>query len=159
MQIGRLPQVRIADNVSMPLVGFGTAGLGTNTQQAVQCALQAGYRLLDTAQVSPAHHGRSILASCWKAVPNACVPVATHARRQLLQRCTWQWLLTFRIQKAPCLQPSWYETQAQEWYSEPLVGAGLRDSGVDRRKVFLTSKLHPRHHGYASATRQLKQVD
>lgn len=35
----------------MPLVGFGTAGLGPNTKQAVKWALEAGYRLLDSAQV------------------------------------------------------------------------------------------------------------
>lgn len=34
----------------MPLVGFGTAGLGENTAQAVTWALEAGYRLLDSAQ-------------------------------------------------------------------------------------------------------------
>ena len=37
----------------MPSVGFGTAGLGMQTVQAVHAALLAGYTLLDTAQVNP----------------------------------------------------------------------------------------------------------
>jgi hypothetical protein len=44
-------QVQISKNVSMPLIGFGTAGLGNQTQQAVQIALASGYRLIDSAQV------------------------------------------------------------------------------------------------------------
>ena len=44
-------QVVLNSGAEMPSVGFGTAGLGGNTVQAVQSALQAGYRLLDTAQV------------------------------------------------------------------------------------------------------------
>ena len=50
----------------MPLIGFGTAGLGNQTQQAVQIALASGYRLIDSAQVrvaSPALVLRS-RASC-----------------------------------------------------------------------------------------------
>jgi len=31
-------------------VGFGTAGMGEHTLQAVVWALEAGYRLLDSAQ-------------------------------------------------------------------------------------------------------------
>ena len=44
-------QVALNNGVEMPLVGFGTAGLGAETKQAVAWALQAGYRLLDSAQV------------------------------------------------------------------------------------------------------------
>ena len=36
----------------MPSIGFGTAGLGEHTGQAVNKALLAGYALFDTAQVS-----------------------------------------------------------------------------------------------------------
>ena len=39
-------------------MGFGTAGLGTETKQAVAWALQAGYRLLDCAQVRKASRCR-----------------------------------------------------------------------------------------------------
>lgn len=46
------------NGVEMPLVGFGTAGLGAETKQAVAWALQAGYRLLDSAQVREASHCR-----------------------------------------------------------------------------------------------------
>lgn len=34
----------------MPCVGFGTAGLGPRTREAVASALEAGYTLLDSAQ-------------------------------------------------------------------------------------------------------------
>ena len=34
----------------MPRIGFGTAGLGPETTQAVEWALRAGYRLIDSAQ-------------------------------------------------------------------------------------------------------------
>jgi hypothetical protein len=44
-------QVHISEDVSMPLIGFGTAGLGNQTQKAVQIALASGYRLIDSAQV------------------------------------------------------------------------------------------------------------
>ena len=49
----RLPgeQVRLTDGVMMPTLGFGTAGLGANTKEAVGAALAAGYRLIDSAQV------------------------------------------------------------------------------------------------------------
>lgn len=36
----------------LPSVGFGTAGLGEHTGEAVKEALLAGYALVDTAQVS-----------------------------------------------------------------------------------------------------------
>ena len=36
----------------MPSTGFGTAGLGEQTDESVQEALLAGYTLFDTAQVS-----------------------------------------------------------------------------------------------------------
>ena len=38
--------------------------------------------------------------------------------------------------------------QAREWYREDLVGAGLAAAGARRERVWLTSKLHPRHLGY-----------
>ena len=34
----------------MPLVGFGTAGLGEATERAVLWALETGYRSIDSAQ-------------------------------------------------------------------------------------------------------------
>ncbi len=48
--------------------------------------------------------------------------------------------------------------QAREWYREDLVGKAIADSGVSRDQLFLTSKLHPRHHGYESAAARIKQV-
>lgn len=44
-------QVVLNNGVVMPLVGFGTAGLGQATKEAVMLALASGYRLLDSAQV------------------------------------------------------------------------------------------------------------
>ncbi len=35
-------------------MGFGSAGLGPDTKQAVKWALEAGYRLIDSAQVCSA---------------------------------------------------------------------------------------------------------
>jgi hypothetical protein len=48
--------------------------------------------------------------------------------------------------------------QAPEWYREAAVGAALSNSRVDRASIFLTSKLHPRHHGYNSALQQVDKV-
>ncbi len=45
--------------------------------------------------------------------------------------------------------------QAQEWYREDLVGQAIIESGIPREELFLTSKLHPRHHGYDSAMIQV----
>ena len=36
--------------MTMPLIGFGTAGLGLETKESVKKALQVGYRMIDTAQ-------------------------------------------------------------------------------------------------------------
>jgi diketogulonate reductase-like aldo/keto reductase len=79
----------------MPCVGFGTAGLGSRTQDAVRMALDAGYTLLDSAQ-------------------------------------------------------------AREWYREDMVGAAIRDAGVPRHSLFLTSKIHPRHLGFDSTAARLE---
>jgi diketogulonate reductase-like aldo/keto reductase len=48
-------QVTLNNGMKMPLVGFGTAGLERDTKQAVKWALEAGYRLLDSAQVRSGH--------------------------------------------------------------------------------------------------------
>jgi diketogulonate reductase-like aldo/keto reductase len=42
--------VTLRGGARMPRVGFGTAGLGDGTGDAVRAALRAGYRLLDSAQ-------------------------------------------------------------------------------------------------------------
>lgn len=44
-------QVQLSNGFLMPTIGFGTAGLGGGTFQAVASALSVGYQLLDTAQV------------------------------------------------------------------------------------------------------------
>ena len=48
--------------------------------------------------------------------------------------------------------------QAQEWYREDLVGQAIIESGVPREELFLTSKLHPRHHGYDTAMIQVQPL-
>ena len=36
--------------MEMPSIGFGTAGLGSETKESVLHALEVGYRMVDTAQ-------------------------------------------------------------------------------------------------------------
>ncbi|DBB00496.1 TPA: hypothetical protein ACH3X3_002201 [Trebouxia sp. C0006] len=45
-----IEHVRLSNGIMMPSIGFGTAGLGEDTGQAVKEALLAGYALFDTAQ-------------------------------------------------------------------------------------------------------------
>ncbi|GHP05351.1 hypothetical protein PPROV_000410300 [Pycnococcus provasolii] len=47
--------------------------------------------------------------------------------------------------------------QAREWYREDLVGQGLASAGAmeNRAALWLTSKLHPRHHGYETTRAQV----
>ena len=42
--------VTLNNGVSMPWVGIGTAGLGEGVYATVKQALQAGYKLIDSAQ-------------------------------------------------------------------------------------------------------------
>jgi diketogulonate reductase-like aldo/keto reductase len=81
--------VELADDVHMPMVGLGTAGLlGERGYAAVRTALDAGYRSIDTATA--------------------------------------------------------YRNEAE-------VGRALRDSGVDRSAVFVTTKLPPERAGHETA--------
>lgn len=88
-------QVTLNNGVVMPSIGFGTAGLGKLTSQAVREALLAGYTLFDTAQ-------------------------------------------------------------APEWYREDMVGQATQNSSIPRGTLFLTTKLHPRHHGFNSTLKQMQ---
>jgi hypothetical protein len=47
-------RVQLNSGHAMPAVGFGTAGLGIGTAAAVQYAVSAGYRMIDTAEVRDA---------------------------------------------------------------------------------------------------------
>lgn len=51
-QAGKIPAFTLNNGVIMPAIGFGTLKLGDakQTQKAVEDALEAGYRLFDTAQ-------------------------------------------------------------------------------------------------------------
>jgi diketogulonate reductase-like aldo/keto reductase len=81
--------VELVDDVHMPVVGLGTAGLlGERGYAAVRTALDAGYRSIDTATA--------------------------------------------------------YRNEAE-------VGRALRDSGVDRSAVFVTTKLPPERAGHETA--------
>src|SRR5580698_7537238 len=74
-----IPQVRLADGVMMPMLGFGTYGLkGDVCSESVADAITAGYRLIDTAHV---------------------------------------------------------------YQNEEAVGAGIKKSGIDRKTLFVTSKI------------------
>ncbi|KAA6422627.1 MAG: hypothetical protein FRX49_07487 [Trebouxia sp. A1-2] len=46
--------------------------------------------------------------------------------------------------------------QAPEWYREDLVGQAIQESGTSRTALFLTTKLHPRHHGFNTTLRQIQ---
>lgn len=81
-----IPQVRLADGVMMPMLGFGTYGLkGDVCTESVADAITAGYRLIDTARV---------------------------------------------------------------YQNEEAVGAGIKKSGIDRKSLFVTSKIWVDDSGY-----------
>jgi hypothetical protein len=44
-------EVQLSSGWVMPTVGFGTAGLGVGTAQAVEYSAAAGYRMFDSAEV------------------------------------------------------------------------------------------------------------
>ena len=71
----------------MPRVGFGTAGLGEGTGDAVHAALAAGYRLLDSAQAREWYRedlvGAAIAAS---GVPRAALFLTTKVHPRHLGR-------------------------------------------------------------------------
>lgn len=46
--------------------------------------------------------------------------------------------------------------QAPEWYREDLVGQAIQESGTPRTALFLTTKLHPRHHGFNTTLKQMR---
>jgi diketogulonate reductase-like aldo/keto reductase len=47
--------------------------------------------------------------------------------------------------------------QAREWYREDLVGKALADYGAVREDLFLTSKLHPRDHGFQRTIQKVEE--
>lgn len=62
----QIPQVTLNNGVQMPLLGFGVFQIPDDqTQQAVEAALEAGYRLLDTAAAYENERavGRAVAAS------------------------------------------------------------------------------------------------
>lgn len=77
---------------------------------------------------------------------------------------SWSWhcsksnLENAMVHRNPMICQVCLHMQAREWYREDLVGAALRQASINRHDLFLTSKLHPRHHGYDAALRQLDQV-
>lgn len=88
--------VTLNGGVTMPILGLGVwqTGAGSETRNAVQAALEAGYRLVDTARI--------------------------------------------------------YQNEAD-------VGAALRESGVARDQVFVTTKLWNTDHGYDRTLRACDQ--
>ncbi|KIZ02254.1 hypothetical protein MNEG_5706 [Monoraphidium neglectum] len=47
---------------------------------------------------------------------------------------------------------------AREWYREDLVGRGVRQGGVAREGLFLTSKIHPRDLGRGATRKALRRA-
>lgn len=92
-----VPLIRLNNGVDMPALGLGVyrSGPGAETRRAVGAALEAGYRLVDTAAM--------------------------------------------------------YQNEAD-------VGAAVRESGVPREQVFVTSKLANDDHGYENALRAFKDT-
>jgi diketogulonate reductase-like aldo/keto reductase len=45
--------------------------------------------------------------------------------------------------------------QAREWYREDLVGEALAATALPREAVFVTTKIHPRHLGYAATAERV----
>ncbi len=95
--MNNLPFIRLNNGVKMPQIGLGTyqSGPGRETRQAVIAALEAGYRLVDTASM---------------------------------------------------------------YGNETDVGAAIRESGVPREQVFVTSKLWNDDHGYERALRACRET-
>lgn len=86
-----IPNVKLANGVMMPMLGFGTYGLrGDVCRESVADAISCGYRLIDTATV---------------------------------------------------------------YQNEEAVGAGIKQSGIDRKKLFVTSKVWVADSGYEPAKR------
>lgn len=46
---------------------------------------------------------------------------------------------------------------AQAYGNEAEVGRAIRESDVSREDVFITTKLHPQHHGFVSTGKQLEE--
>jgi diketogulonate reductase-like aldo/keto reductase len=70
-------KVRLNNNIDMPILGFGTWQIdGKDAEKAVLCALEAGYRLIDTAAIyeNEEHVGNALRAS---GIPRADIFVTT----------------------------------------------------------------------------------
>ena len=91
-----IPNARLNNGVSMPMLGFGTYSLrGDLCTESVADAISAGYRLIDTAKV---------------------------------------------------------------YQNEEAVGAGIRKSGIDRKSLFVTSKIWVDDSGYEPAKKALQET-
>ncbi|CAN0018619.1 unnamed protein product [Scytosiphon promiscuus] len=61
-------EVRLNNGVSVPRIGFGTAGLGQATEGAVSQALAVGYRHIDTAQAQEWYREEAVGLAVKKAI-------------------------------------------------------------------------------------------
>jgi aryl-alcohol dehydrogenase-like predicted oxidoreductase len=96
----KVPQVSLNNGVQMPILGFGVFQIPEDqTQQAVEDALEAGYRLLDTAAAYENERavGRAIAASASRAKncssPRNCGSRTT-ARRAPSAPSTARWTVS-----------------------------------------------------------------
>ncbi|CAM9785058.1 unnamed protein product [Pylaiella littoralis] len=134
--------VQLNNGVSVPRIGFGTAGLGHATEEAVSLALTAGYRHVDTAQAQEWYREDAV----GRAVRRA----------------------TSAAEKLP---PSREGATSEEDHAKEAAalegdGGGIADraggiqaarltSGVatlSREDVFVTTKIHPRDFGIERMT-------
>ena len=116
------------DGEGLPRIGFGTAGLGERTAEAVGLALAAGYRLLDSAQAREWYREDLVAAALQaSSVPREQVsPPQPKKRRE-----------EGRGMRFPCDFPCAHESMLI-----PLLIAPIPS------QVWITSKLHPKHLGY-----------
>ena len=72
----KTPELRLANNVLIPQLGFGTWGLGRSGTKAILHALRAGYRHLDTAD-NYGTHGNIAEANVQSGLPRADLFITT----------------------------------------------------------------------------------
>ncbi len=122
----------------MPVVGFGTAGLGPETAERVADAMDAGYTMIDTAEVSPARTDGTDVGACAREL-GADDPQSRLADQQPTIRLVYP----HQNPHTKITRPQ----QARDWYRQDLVIQGLLKAGKPRESIFIVSKLHPRDLG------------
>ena len=50
-----------------------------------------------------------------------------------------------------------FDSADEAHYNESALGAAIRESGIARSEFYVTTKLHPQHHGRASAAAAVRR--